>query len=162
MPLLSNKDFNKKFRPIFRELELLQLKIHQKKGWFIFETHVWTQEELLESEHISKIFSISEKIGDDVENWEKNKQLSNKEKMIYQTNKDNFEEELHTTKLQIQQREETFWEQVAYSFGQLIPLIMDILPDIIFSNSPLRLLGNVITALLPGSDRNNHRLPASR
>jgi surfactin synthase thioesterase subunit len=88
--------------------------------------------------------------------------LSNKEKIIYQTNKDKVEEELHATKLQIGHRKDTFWEQFTHSFGQLIPLIMDKLTDIIFSNSPLRLLGNVITALLPGSDRNNRRLPASR
>ena len=73
MRLLSHNDFNRKFQPIFRELELLQLKINKKKGWFIFETHVWTQEELFKSEHISKINSITEKIGDDVENWKKNK-----------------------------------------------------------------------------------------
>ncbi|MGL6340403.1 MAG: hypothetical protein ACRC80_14845 [Waterburya sp.] len=162
MRLLSNKDFDRKFKPIFRELELLQLKIDKKKGWFIFETHAWTQEELIKSEHISKISSILEKIGDDVKNWDKNKQLSFKEKKIYYEYKDKVDERLHATQLRIEKREGTFWEQLANSFGQLIPLLMDKLPDIISSNIPLKLLGNAITALLSGSNRNHRRLPTSR
>lgn len=160
--LLSNKDFNRKFQPIFRELELVQQQIEQKKGWFIFKIHAWTQEELLNSEHISKINSISAKIGDDIENWEKNKQLSSIEKIIYHTNRDKVEKQLHATKLQIENRKETFWEQFAYSFGKVIPLIMDKLPDIIGYNIPLKLLGNTITALLPESNHNNRKLPALR
>lgn len=39
---------------------------------------------------------------------------------------------------------------------------MDKLPDIISSNIPLKLLGNAITALLSGSNRNHRRLPTSR
>ena len=162
MRLLSNKDFNRKFQPIFRELELLQLKINKKKGWFIFETHVWTQEELFKSEHISKINSITEKIGDDVENWKKNKQLSFIENGIYNQNRDRFETELHATKRQIENRPETFWEEIAHSFGKVIPQIMDKLPEIIPGNIPLKLLSTAITAFLPGSNRNNRRLPASR
>jgi hypothetical protein len=160
--LLSNKDFNRKFQPIFRELELVQQQIEQKKGWFIFKTHVWTKEELLKSEHMSKINSISEKIADDIENWETNKQLSPIEKMIYHTNRARVEKQLHATKLQIGNREETFWAKFADSFGQMIPLIMDKLPDIISGNIPLKLLGNAIIALLPGSNHNNRKLPAFR
>lgn len=162
MQLLSNKDFDKKFKPIFRELELLQLKIHKKQGWFIFKTHVWTQEELLKSEHIRKIISISEKIGDDIENWRKNKQLSLIEQRIYNKNREKVDNYLHTIRKDIEERPETFWEQLATSFGKVIPQIMNHLPEIIPKNIALKFLGNIITALLPVSKHNNHQLPASR
>lgn len=162
MRLLSNKDFDRKFQPVFRELELLQLKINKKSGWFIFKTHIWTQEELFNSEHISKINSITEKIGDDVENWRLNKQLSFIEQGIYNQNRDKVNNELHTTKIKIEERPETFWEEFAKSFGVIIPHIMNHLPEIIPGNIALKLLGNAFTALLPGSNRNNRRLPASR
>ena len=159
---LSNKDFDSKFQPVLRELNLLQRKINQQEGWFIFKTHAWTKEELLESEHISKIYSITEKIGDDVKNWETNKQLSFIEKGIYKQNKEMVYDELHATQCKIIDRKKTFWEELAHSFGNLIPLIMDNLPDIISGNITSKLLDMGFRALLPGNNRNNRRLPSSR
>lgn len=162
MRWLSNKDFDRKFQPIFRELELLQLKINKKSGWFILKTHIWTKEELLNSEHISKINSITEKIGDDVNNWRLNKQLSFIEQGIYNQNRDRVDDELHTTKRKIEERPETFWDEFAKSFKKLIPVIMNNLPEIIPQNVAFKLLGNVVTALLPESNRDNRRLPTSK
>ena len=162
MRLLSSKDFDRKFQPIFRELELLHLKINKQQGWFIFKTHVWTKEELRKSEHISKIISISEKIGDDVNNWRLNKQLSFIEKGIYNQKRDRVDDELQATKIEIEERQETSWEKFANTFAKVIPEIMNYLPEIRPGNIASKLLGNVFTALLPESNRNNRRLPASR
>lgn len=70
------EEYNRKFKPVFREIELIELQINQKKGWFIFKTHSCSKKELLESQHFSKINSITEKIGDDIKNWTKNNQFS--------------------------------------------------------------------------------------
>ncbi len=75
-----------------------QLQIHQKRGWLIFKTHICTKQELLESKHFSRINSITNKIGDDVENWDKNGQLSLIEAKLYNDCKDNVDDELHKSK----------------------------------------------------------------
>jgi len=71
----SKKNIERKFRRVFNEVELVRSKIDEKKGW-IFTSHVYSKEELSNSPHHEKIYSITEKIGDDAENWYKrNKHL---------------------------------------------------------------------------------------
>jgi len=60
--------FRRRFKRVFREIEFLERKINKKEGW-IFTNHLHSKEELLNSEHHKMIYSITEKIGDDAENW---------------------------------------------------------------------------------------------
>lgn len=52
------KAMKRAFEKTHQEIELLRIKIYQKKGIF-FRTHIHTAEELLHSEHISKVASIT-------------------------------------------------------------------------------------------------------
>lgn len=126
---------------------------------FIFKNHVCTKQELLESNHFIRINSITEKIGDDVENWDKNGQLSLIEAKVYNVCKDKMDDELHNIRIKIIERQDTFWESFANIFGNVIGHIMDNLPMI---NIPLRLFSGVVKALLPGTKNKKRKLSASR
>ncbi len=153
------EEYNRKFKPVFREIELIELQINQKKGWFIFKTHICSKKELLESQHFSKINSITEKIGDDIENWTKNNHFSFIEKKIYTESREKVDDQLHNLRKKIIKRQDTFWESFVSTFGDFIERIMDNMPIL---NTSWGLVGGVIKALLLGSKVKKYRLPSSR
>lgn len=154
MPVINHKDFARKFKPVFNEMELIESEIHQTSGFLWFTYHVCTKEELLKSEHFSKIDSITRKIGDDIENWDKNNQLSKKEAKQYHEKRDNVEDRLHAIKLEIKKREDTWWEQFTGAFSSYAELIMDNLPDVVVQS----VLGVIFGRFLPGKNRDEPQL----
>lgn len=152
-------DLEKKFARVYKEINVISSKIGQKQGFWIFETHVHSQESLLNSEHHYKIDSITEKIGDDVVNWNNNNQLSKEGRKCYEKEKNLVIEKLENVNEIIANREPTWWEQVMHIFTDFIVLIEQNMPDV-----ALRLFGGLlpqlpgiakrVLALLPGSTKN--------
>ncbi len=55
--------FQRFFRPAYRETEIFDKKIETKGGLLIFKFYRYTMDELLESEHHAKIYSVTEQSG---------------------------------------------------------------------------------------------------
>ena len=102
--------FHQFFRPADREIELLDAEIDQKKGFFLFKWHKYTQNELENSKHHSKIDSITTKIGSDLSNWYKRGELPEFANDIYRKYKHNLEEELHQVNIKIKKHKPTWLE----------------------------------------------------
>ena len=64
--IMSNDDyatmFKSKFRKVEREMERIISKIDKKQGFLFFKTHAFSIDELLNSEHHKKIYSISSNV----------------------------------------------------------------------------------------------------
>ena len=72
-----------KFRHVHCEIDYIRAKIHQKRGFWFFKSHIYSVDELLESPHHARIYTITAKIGDDAGNWYKCGQLSKEGKKSY-------------------------------------------------------------------------------
>jgi len=118
----------KKFRKVHLEIESLDTKVHKKSGFLFFKSHVHTMKELLESPHHQKIFSITEKIGHDVESWYKAGRLSKSEEMTYYAERDSIDDELHRVNMSIEDREPTWWEIVKAPFTEFVEIVLHNLP----------------------------------
>ena len=103
----------------------------QKTGFLIFKTHVYTQDELLRSEHHGMIYAITEKIGDDADNWYKAGKLSNAGRDAYYAHRERVEQDLHSVNKEIMQREATWWEKVGGVLTQFVGLIKHNMPDLV-------------------------------
>jgi hypothetical protein len=119
-----------KFNPVFREMRALRRKIHQQEGW-IFVEHRYTQEELLESEHHRKIYSYTDKIGDDIEHWYREGRLSEREEEAYYLLRDRVEEELEEINDEIARREPTWWESFQDAAASFVRSVMENLPEVL-------------------------------
>ena len=118
-----------KFRKVYIELESLERKIYRKSGFLFFKSHVYTIEELLDSPHHHKIFSITEKIGDDMESWFNAGKLTSEEEEIYYFERDKIDDELHRINMIIEDREPTWWEEVKGPFIEFGIMILNNLPE---------------------------------
>ena len=151
--------FERKFDFVFREIERVVVKIDKKKGFWFFKSHVYSESELLNSEHHRKIYAATEKIGDDATHWHKSGKLSKKGKNTYYRKKAHVEERLHEVNLEIELREPTWWENVKGAFEGFLNIVVNNMPELVltflehFANKlglpiPLRKLLN-----LPYSDK---------
>jgi len=95
--------------------------------------------ELLESPQFAKIDSVVGKIGDDVENWLKNGQLSFFDKQFYWENKTILEERVDQLKTEIIERQPTWWEGFCHAFNSWIDLFMSKLPEVFTSFLPIQI-----------------------
>lgn len=137
--VLSRKDFDNKFRPAFRELEYLRLMAFQKKGFWIFQAHAFSIDELWESPQFTKIDAVVEKIGDDMKNWLKSGQLSLLDKQFYWENKVILENQVHQLRKEIMERQPTWWEGFCHAFNYWIDLFMAKLPEVFTSFLPIQI-----------------------
>jgi hypothetical protein len=138
--LLSQKDFEMKFKPAEREISRLREKITMTRHKFgLFKVHKFSLEELYQ--HLSKIGSIIEKIGDDISQWETSEQLTYFEKSLYMKYRSDVEIKLHELEKMIEDRDPTFWEEIFDLFTSRITQIMEYLPEFMVFSLPRFLLG---------------------
>jgi hypothetical protein len=121
----------RKFNRAFREIDYIKTKIYKKQGFLFFKNHVHSVEELLNSEHHGKIYSITEKIGDDAANWYRRGQLGSGGKELYEDKRNEIEAELHQVNLEIMSRQPTWWEEVQGVFSRFVEMVIDNMPDLI-------------------------------
>lgn len=119
-----------KFSLVEHELDLLASKIHLKKGTWVLMTHVYTTDELMESEHFHRIHAIVEKIGDDVMHWRKNGMLSEDGMTAYQLERLAVKRKLSALKKEIREREKTPGDKLSTFFADFCQLVLKALPVI--------------------------------
>ena len=135
--------FGPKFKKVHREIEVIRSKINQQQGFFVFKSHTYSVDELLESKHHRKIDSITGQIGSDVMKWCDNGAMSDADKESYQEHIDDVEEELNDINESICNRQPTWWEKCSGALTAFVRLIV--------SNMPIpgrRLLANLGSKLL--------------
>ena len=126
---LGSEKFKNKFRKVYREIESIKSKVHRKEGIFL-KNHTYSKDELLNSEHHNKIYSITGKIGDDVKNWHMMGKLSEEGRTAYDEERNKTDDMLHQLSLEIESREPTWWESIKGSVSSYISLIMDNIPKL--------------------------------
>ncbi|MDZ8109559.1 MAG: hypothetical protein RM338_28590 [Nostoc sp. DedQUE12a] len=119
------------FKKAFNEIDLIQTKIHQKQGFWIFEIHKYSTEELEKSEHHSKIFSITEKLGSDIYNWHNLGKLSNNDFNYYHEERGNLEDKIHSVNMEIVNRQPTWIEETLSILNKFKEVIMNNLPTLV-------------------------------
>lgn len=111
----------------------------QKKGFWIFQAHSFSVNELLESPQFAKIDAVVGKIGDDVENWIKNDQLSFFDKQFYWENRIILDDQVHQLRTEIIKRQPTWWEGFCNVFDYWLDLFMAKLPELYTSFFPIQI-----------------------
>ena len=109
-------------------------KFIEKVGFYFFKSHIHTIEELLDSPHHHKVFSITEKIGDDMKSWFNAGKLTTEEEEIYHFERDKTDDELHRINMNIKDREPTLWEEIKVPFVEFGTMILNNLPEEFKSN----------------------------
>ena len=123
--------FERKFRKVHYEIDYLKGKIYRKSGFLFFQSHIYSIDALLQSEHHAKIYAITEKIGDDAENWYRSGELSETGREAYYRERGEVDDKLHQVNLEIQNREPTWWESVREPFTKFIRIVMNNMPDLV-------------------------------
>lgn len=119
----------RKFRRVYKEIDRLQSKVTEKSGFLFFKSHVYTIKELLDSPHHHKIFAITEKIGDDAQNWYRAGRLREDEERQYYVERENVDRRLRAINISIQRRRPTWWEVVKEPFTQFVEVVLHNLPQ---------------------------------
>ncbi|XQQ07527.1 MAG: hypothetical protein EDM05_61045 [Leptolyngbya sp. IPPAS B-1204] len=152
------------FKRAFREIDLLRAKIPQQRGVWIFKLHKYSVDELLKSEHHGKIYSITEKLGDDVSNWHNAGKLNNRDLDFYHEQRDMVEDGLHAVHLEIVQRQPTLLEELVGVLNDFVkaviihlPRLRHFLPPIVAEVLWFLPSSNPLKRLLGGSDRQNNK-----
>lgn len=148
--------FRRKFKTVHHEIDYLKTKVNQKSGFWIFTSHIYTIDELLKSEHHSKIFAITEKIGDDANNWYKAGELSEEGKEAYYSERETVEDRLHQVNLEIETRQPTWWEETKDMLTQFVRKVMKNMPDLEWG-----LLDKLVNKFLPSPLKKLLSFPSS-
>lgn len=120
----------KKFSLVEFELNQLSAKIHLKKGSWLIMQHVYTTDQLRDSEHFRRIHAICEKIGDDVLNWCRNGKLSEEGARTYKMERQKVDRNLAVLEREILERDSTPLDDIAYFLQIFWQVIMKALPVI--------------------------------
>ncbi|MBW4676672.1 MAG: hypothetical protein KME52_22465 [Desmonostoc geniculatum HA4340-LM1] len=146
---MSKKIIEVAFKKAFNEIDLLQAKIHQKQGFWFFEIHRYSPEDLEKSEHHHKIYSITEKLGSDVYNWHNLGKLSNNDFNYYHEERGKLEDKLHFVNMEITKRQPTWVEETLGLLNKITQAIMDNLPTLVRPMLPPIL--SKVFGFLPGN-----------
>jgi hypothetical protein len=119
------------FRIVSEEMELIQAKIHQRRGILFIEYHAYSQDELLESKHHARIYSVTELIGSNIRCWEAAGNISKAMLDAYNRHRDEIEKKLHQLNLTISKRDPTWWENVRFVCEQFKNDVMAHLPEVV-------------------------------
>ncbi len=150
-----------KFQVAKREIERLRAKIHIQKGAWLFKQHIYSIQDLLESEHFDRIYAICEKIGDDVIHWVQSGRISDDGLLVYRNSRDNIQYNLRLVNKEIEERVPTLWENILSILEEFVVLISKVLPAVknlmslataLFGGDLPKQLGNVASKLLKGAD----------
>ncbi len=111
--------FEGKFKKVFKEIEIIRDQTRLVKG-FIFTSHPFSQEQLLKSDHFSRMDSIVKKIEDDAMNWFCASNASHVAEEIYHEIRKQVLSDIATLKREISHRQPTWWENILTSVKQFL------------------------------------------
>jgi len=122
--------FDEKFHLVEDELLWLETDVKLEKGGWIFKSHLYSTKELLESPRIHRIYSISEKIGDDVRHWAANDSLGKVGYDVYGRKRSQVNKKLRAIQNKIEERKPYKWEIIVSIFDDASNVIMRLMPTV--------------------------------
>jgi hypothetical protein len=124
------------FTRIFRECDTLEEKVNKLTG-IMFKRHFYSSDDLLESDHFSKIESFSGKIKDDIERWGTANKLSARIYSFYNENAREVHDRMERIMHKIWNRKPTGWERLCEVFVSFFRFLKEkILPLMSFKLIP--------------------------
>jgi|GEM_PF-3522770 len=125
------RQFDRFFKPAYREIDFLKIKINQQDGLMFFKWHKYTVNELTDSEHHRKIDSVTQKIGDDVSNLYRRGEIPDNYKEMYEDYKTEVEDKLHEVNKSIFERQPTWLERAWQSLTEFVEKVKDNMPPLV-------------------------------
>ncbi|QIZ72264.1 hypothetical protein [Oxynema aestuarii] len=151
------------FDLIFREIAVVQTQINQKNGFWIFQRHIYSQEELLKSPILNKIDAMTQNIGYNLQSWAQYGKLHKETQEFYIKKRDEVSSKLEKTHEMIAQRQPTWWEQSGAFFLGATQHILENLPLMIeLISITRRRFPGLGKQLLSGMKSVNKLLPGSK
>jgi len=140
-----------KFSRAEREIEQLRSKVGLKTGVWLFTRHLHSPHDLLESEHHNKVFSVCEKIGNDVIHWHQNNTLDDEDLDAYRRCRDRIGRKLRAVNKLIRERQPTTWEKFFMLFEGFVTIVLQVLPTVgrLLRNAAAMLTGVPVPRALP-------------
>lgn len=125
---MSTRDLKHKFNRLYSFIDILEIKLNAKSGFWVFKSHIYTYEQLLESKTHKDIYSYSELIHNLVEHWIENNKFDVEERNFYNHERDVFEERLHEINIKMAERQPTWWESLKEPLTKFVVMVMNLLP----------------------------------
>ena len=75
---------------IEKKIIIIQADIHRKRGIFL-RSHIYTIDELLKHEQLGKIHSLGEKLYTDIQSWNMEGKLTDRDREVYKDFKERYE-----------------------------------------------------------------------
>ena len=138
---------------IDKQISLIKVELNQKQGIF-FRTHKYTVEEILKSDSLGKLYSIAEKISDDVMSWNQQGKVLPEDIESYIEFENDLQSKIDILLKQIQERKKTVWEQIKGPINEFFDIFWSVLPGYIktLTQSLLPALSSDIKALPQSKD----------
>ncbi|HEY9069043.1 MAG TPA: hypothetical protein VIV61_02240 [Candidatus Ozemobacteraceae bacterium] len=111
--------FEAKFRIVYKEIRIMREKADDIAGW-LFTRHRYTDQELLESEHLVKLDSYFRKIDDDASNLFCSGNSPEIAKSIYYDLRKQAAKDISELKNSLSSRPLTWWERILSIFKSLL------------------------------------------
>lgn len=125
---MTVQSFKHRFTRLDSHLDILELKINAKSGFWVFKSHVHTVDQLFESKELKAIYSISEKTNDDINHMIDNNNFSGDTRNLYNLQRDLFEKRLRDINFKIADRQPTWWEILRAPMVEFVKQVMNFLP----------------------------------
>jgi|SRR5580698_7097715 hypothetical protein len=116
------------FVQIYGKIDELNAGIFAKHGVFIFKTHVFSQDELLDHPLLDDIRALCGQIDTIVQSWLANQNVDAKLASLYYENRILVEQRLSSLRAEIVARKPTFWEALLHTIEGLIRQVLKFLP----------------------------------
>lgn len=120
----------KAFKLLNNRIDALYQMKDEMKSFLFVKWHKYSVEELYDSNEYQSIESATEKIADDMNNWEQNKELDFGTRNTYNVNRDLLEDRLILLNRAIENREPTMWEKIGSFFKALVNFVVTKLPKL--------------------------------
>ena len=128
-PQTDRLSLEKKFHWVHRNLDLLAGQIRQIDGIGPFKYHRYKVDELFNGPIVSQVVSATQKIGDDIDSWQKAGRLSIVTWAEYQAMREKVRERMIEIQEEILKRSPTAWDIVRTLLTHLAGIILRNLPS---------------------------------
>ncbi|MBW4514736.1 MAG: hypothetical protein KME11_05875 [Timaviella obliquedivisa GSE-PSE-MK23-08B] len=117
------------FKKVDLEIQRIRATIHEKQGFWLFKTHVYSKETLFSELHHGKILKILDNIDNLAVIWNRHGVLTPDGIKFFQLKHDEIYSELKKLQDEIKGRDPTWWEKVGGAFKEFVNFIRDNTPQ---------------------------------
>lgn len=111
------------FKKVALEIQRIKATIHEKQGFWIFKTHVYSKETLFNELHHGNILKILDNIDNLAVVWNRHSVLTSDGIKFFQLKHDEIYSELEELQDEIKRRDPTWWEEVGKAFQEFVSFI---------------------------------------